>query len=547
MKQLTKTDFISYKECHHNVWVKWHKPEVYNQFEVSEFEKSLGEMGNEVEKLARGMFPNGYLVEKRSEGAQELTKQCLAKKTPVIFQAVFAVEKYLAATDVLKWNEAANAYDLYEIKMSSTEDDDDDDGKPAKVNKKKELQFEYDLAFQANVLEMSGVTVNDKYLIRLNKKYKKSGDLDFTPGQLFIQENKTEAVNELMPTARMEMEEAHDFLSRVEMPKGPCLCYYKGRNSHCTTFSYINPDTIENGKPIYSVHDLYRIGNSKKYLRELLDEGILKIEHVPEDERLQPKKVPEGKEPGKPRKLNQVQVHKTKKTIIDIWSIKKDLHSLSFPLYFLDYETYPTAIPQFNGYHPYQHIVFQYSLHVVTEEDFKRGLEPKHFECLIFDGDPAERIVESLRKDIGDTGSVISWYKNFENHRNRELADLVPLRYAFLHSVIDRTYDLMDIVNQQYYVHHGFKGSSSIKKVLPVILEEIKKLDPANVPNLSYKALGVQSGTDAIESYRQISTGELTGKEADVKKIQMLEYCKLDTYAMYVLWKFFIDLVEREG
>lgn len=133
---LSKTDFISYRECAKNVWVKWHKPEIYNSFEISDFEKSLGEMGNEVEKLARGMFPNGYLVEKRSVGAQKLTSKLIAEKTPIIFQAVFETDKYLAATDVLKWNEKAHAYDLYEIKMSSTEEE-DTDGKIKKNKKRK--------------------------------------------------------------------------------------------------------------------------------------------------------------------------------------------------------------------------------------------------------------------------------------------------------------------------------------------------------------------------------------------------------------------------
>ena len=37
--------------------------------------------------------------------------------------------------NILKWNEEANAYDLYEIKMSSTDEEDNeiDDGKPKKV------------------------------------------------------------------------------------------------------------------------------------------------------------------------------------------------------------------------------------------------------------------------------------------------------------------------------------------------------------------------------------------------------------------------------
>ena len=137
-----------------------------------------------------------------------------------------------------------------------------------------------------------------------------------------------------------------------------------------------------------------------------------------------------------------------------------------------------------------------------------------------------------MRSHIGDSGSIISWYKKFENSRNRELARLVPLQFEFLHGLINRTYDLMDIVENQFYVHHGFKGSSSIKKVQPVL-----------APDFSYKTLGVQSGTDAIEAYRQLSVGELTGESAEEKKRQMLEYCKNDTEVMYVLWKFFIKLV----
>ena len=116
MKLLTKSDFILYRECPHNVWVKAHEPEEYNKFEISDFEKSLGVMGNEVERLARGMFPNGFLVEGRGSDAQELTKKLIREKTPIIFQAICATDKYLAATDVLVWNESANAYDLSEIK-----------------------------------------------------------------------------------------------------------------------------------------------------------------------------------------------------------------------------------------------------------------------------------------------------------------------------------------------------------------------------------------------------------------------------------------------
>jgi len=523
---LTKTDFILYRECPNNVWVKKHKAEEYAKFEVSDFEKSLAVMGNEVEELARGMFPDGFLVERRSEGAQELTKKLIAERTPVIFQAVFATDKYLAAADVLKWNEAAQRYDIYEIKMSSTEEDDDDDeeGKPKRVNKKRELQYEYDLAFQVNVAEECGVSFNQKYLVRLNRLYVRSGELDFTPSQLFIVEDKTEAIDRLKPTAAIEMPQAQDYLSAMEMPQAPCPCYYKGRSSHCTAFTYINPNV-----PAYSVHDLNRIGNSKRYLKELLDEGILEISNVPIDDRLRPKEVKGSAKPSKPRKLNQILVHKSKEPMIDFESLKAELDSLKFPLYFLDYETYPTAIPPYSGYHPYQQIVFQYSLHVVKDKDS----EPAHFELLVLDGEPSERIAESLHEHMGDTGTVISWFKTFENSRNRELAGFLPRYKDFFLNIIARTYDLMDVVEGQHYVHPGFEGRASIKKVLPVL-----------APHLSYKKLGVQSGTDAIEAYRKITRGELTGELAKAKEREMLEYCKLDTYAMYVLWKFFCGVID---
>ncbi len=527
---ISKTDFILWRDCPHNTWVKKNKPEVYNSFEISEFEKSLGEIGNEVELVARKMFPGGYLVEGRNQGSQDLTKKLIAEKTPIIFQGVFATNKFMAASDVLKWNEADNVYDIYEIKMSSAAVDGDEVAKDAKDD-----QFENDLAFQANVAQMIGLKIGKKYLIRLNKDYVRKGELDLTPGALFIIEDKTEKINEMMPGVLVDMVRACEFLNQKDQPKAPCDCYYKGRGSHCTTFTYLNPEV-----PKYSVHDLNRIGNSKRALKSLLDEGILTLDRIPdEDERLKPspiKKPGEEARDGVPRKWNQVKAYKTGEPIIDLEAIKTELNSLTFPLYFLDYETWPRAIPPFNGYYPYQQIVFQYSLHILEKPD----AEPIHKEFLHFDGDPAEQIVASLRKDIGNVGTVISWHKSFENSRNKELAEMVPLEFNFLNDLIKRTYDLKDIVENQHYVHPGFLGRSSIKKVLPVVAALT-----GQEKDLDYKKLGVKNGMDAIEAYRQIKDGELVGEAKEQKIKDMLKYCKLDTYAMYVIWKFFYDLVKN--
>src|SRR5690606_23940064 len=97
--------------------------------------------------------------------------------------------------------------------------------------------------------------------------------------------------------------------------------------------------------------------------------------------------------------------------------------------------------------------------------------------------DPVPEILRTLRAELPDKGTVVVWNKGFEMGRNEEMAALVPDYAAFLQSLNARVFDLMDVFRKQYYVHPDFRGSSSIKKVLPVL-----------VPSLSYKDLVIQEG-----------------------------------------------------
>lgn len=484
-------------------------PEIHGRYQPSEFEQQLAEWGNEVEAEARNLFPGGFMVERRSAGARELTAKLIAEKTPVIYQAVFATEQYLAATDVIVWNEKAGAYDLFEIKMSSTDEEEREDG-TFRRDKQKEEQYANDLAFQCNVVEACGIRLNQKYLVRLNRSYVRDGDLDYS--QLFIREDMTEYMRQFQPIVALSMNQAYEYVAQEKEPEGMCKCIYRGRSKHCTTFAYNNPHV-----PEYSVHDLNRIGSSKRQLRELVDAGILHIEHVPLDETLRKKE----------KKYNQVIVHKTGEPLIDVDAIRDELGKLEFPLYFLDYETMPMPIPPYSGYRPYQHIVYQYSLHVLPAPD----AELQHFGDIVLGGDPSEKIAEQLRTHIGDKGAIIVWSKRFENSRNKELARLAPQYQRFFESVIARTYDLMDIVENQLYVHPGFHGRASIKKVLPVL-----------VPEMSHEKLAIGNGSDWMAGYLKLTDGTLQGSYAEQMRNDLLEYCKYDTRAMVEIWRRFYDV-----
>ncbi|MCR4279675.1 MAG: DUF2779 domain-containing protein, partial [Candidatus Zambryskibacteria bacterium] len=172
---------------------------------------------------------------------------------------------------------------------------------------------------------------------------------------------------------------------------------------------------------------------------------------------------------------------------------------------------------------PYNQIPFQYSLHVLDAPES----EPKHLDFLYTEtGDPSHAFVESLQKHIGPVGSVIVWHKDFECGRNRELAERIPESKNFFDDMEKRIYDLEIIFKKQHYVHKDFKGSSSIKKVLPV-------LDPS----LKYDELTIKEGGSAADAWNKVTTGQANNQEAEEIILALREYCKLDTYAMYAIWR----------
>lgn len=44
--QITKTDYLEYTFCKKNLWLKKHKPELFDGVELSDFEKKIIEEGN---------------------------------------------------------------------------------------------------------------------------------------------------------------------------------------------------------------------------------------------------------------------------------------------------------------------------------------------------------------------------------------------------------------------------------------------------------------------------------------------------------------------
>ena len=83
----------------------------------------------------------------------------------------------------------------------------------------------------------------------------------------------------------------------------------------------------------------------------------------------------------------------------------------------------------------------------------------------------------------------------------------------------------MHVFASQAFIHPNFKGSNSIKAVLPVL-----------VPALSYKDLESQEGGSASDAWNKIVTDQLSATDVETTRRSLLKYCGLDTRAMWEIW-----------
>ncbi len=84
----------------------------------------------------------------------------------------------------------------------------------------------------------------------------------------------------------------------------------------------------------------------------------------------------------------------------------------------------------------------------------------------------------------------------------------------------------MEIFSRQNFVHKDFKGSASIKKVLPV-----------TCPELTYDGMNIADGGTACSSWKEMVFGNLPIEQCKLIENDLREYCKLDTWAMVRIWQ----------
>ncbi len=485
MHQLTKTDFIQYLNCRESLWLLKNKPEDFPKGEFSLFLEKLIKEGYEVEEYAQKLFPNA--IKLPDFGSAELTKQEIEQGNTQFFQATFLTEKGIfARIDILEKKDDGT-WHIYEVKSSTS------------VKKDKKHNHLKDACFQKYAMLENGYNVSQVSIIHLNKEYIRQGKVN--PNQLLEVVEVTDQINEMYSTVVNEINSAVNFINRETINLELCSCREKTRSNHCDSFKYFNPDI-----PEYSIYEIGRI--SAKKVVELIDQDVLAISDIPSDYVLNDKQ--------------QLQVESVRQNnpVINQKAINDKLNELTFPLHFIDYETYASAVPKIDGVRPHQHIPFQVSIHTMQV-----GGSIEHFEFLADALELPDSLNKLMESTTGKSGTFISWHASFEVSRNKDMIEMLPQYEDYLAYMNNNMFDLEDVFKTDY-VDCQFHGSTSIKKVLPIL-----------VPELSYKNLEVQDGTMALDTWgRMVLNDDFDENKEEVKQ-NLLAYCEQDTLAMVELYR----------
>jgi len=477
--QLSKSRFGAGLQCLKRLYLESYSRELADPIDPSQ--QALFDSGIAVGELARQRFPGGRLIAEQyyeHSRAEATTSDAIADPhMPAIYEAAFTFEDIRIRVDVLSRN-SGDTFDLAEVKSSTG------------------VKSEHisDAAIQLHVVEGSGIAVRKVFLVHIDNSYVYEGG-PYDLSKLFHLEDVTDSARAYLSSIPGSLADMWEMLHQDETPSVE-IGSQCNRPYQCPFYGYCRQDSPE--------HHIEQLPRAKPELMERLrTAGILDISKIPPD--------------FPTLSANQQRVRDavvTRQPYVGS-GLFVALAQATYPLHFLDFETFNPALPAYLGTRPYQIIPFQWSLHV---RDSEGNLTHDSF-LHDGDGDPRGTFATSLLDAIGPEGNIVV-YSGYEQTVIKRLAEEFPQYRERLLALCDRLFDLLAVIRTHYY-HPEFHGSYSIKSVLPAL-----------VPGLTYSDLEIRDGSNASVAYGQMISSDTEAPERERIRDALLAYCKMDTLAM---------------
>ena len=512
---LSKSTFVHGMQCPLYVWleVRTDAPRP----EVGAFTKALFQTGDEVGELARqrwdrrlvaaGLQPGVRITDDHEQHAKavEDTAAAIAAGAGAIHEAAFTYGGVNVRVDVLE-RLGDGAFALHEVKSTS------------KYDEKKHLM---DAAVQLWVLRGAGLKVSYVGLLHLNKAYVwRGGEYDLE--SLLMEDDVTEAAELAQESVGLDVAR---LLRVLESDKKPAV---PDDVKHKTPYEcpYLDVCPAIDHSIEYPIDDLLMCSDAMR--RRAAEAGCRSLLDIDKLAAPQLLVYADGRPHDGWRHIWEATV--TGERII-LPECPSWIGALQEPIRHLDFETVGAPLPIVLGTHPFEVVSLQYSIHIE-----KGTPNPDHREFLAdaVDPDPRRSLIERMLEDLGETGDIIHW-SHYEKDRIRDLANnprYVEYRER-LEALIPRLKDL-GVAVKDWVFDGEFHGRWSIKKVYPVLVPGGKSdhLNDDLSPVLSYDDLeGVAKGDEAAMMLLEYLQPGTTPERRENIRRQLLEYCKLDTWA----------------
>ena len=481
--RFSKDNYLQFLQCPRLLWTACNAPQALAAPDESA-EARMRE-GQLVESHARKLFPDAHIIahdQPFDEVVAQSQEALLRPAGRAVCNALLAADGLVAETDILV--PVDDGFDLFEVKSSTN-------AKPEHLP---------DSAFQWFVAGKMGLRIRRCFLILVNGKYVRSGEMN--PKHLFQVGDVTDGVLEHGATVDMEAQVNHA-LETCRQEKCPEIPIGEQCTDDCPLRNacWKGVDANEN-----NIFTLYRLPSKRAF--GWFRQGITSTDKIPPDF------------PLNERQKVQARTEKNGKLHVNGGKVRAFLNQLEFPLSLLDFETFASAIPLLDGSSPYQQIPFQFSLHVI---DKNLDEEPRH-ESWIWnkdaEADPKREMLMRLQPLLGNEGSIIAYNAPFEQSILKQAVRRCPEHGEWLVGILGRFVDLLTPFRNFAVYHPKQHGSCSLKAVLPALTGR------------SYDRLEIGDGETASREFMRIVKGEATGKEVEDIRRRLEEYCGLDTMAM---------------
>ncbi len=487
----SKSKFMSCLQCDKRLWLELNRAELE---ETSAETEGIFAMGNAVGGVARSIYDPksmGTTLDLSSLGVTRALARTidLVKERKPIFEAGFSANGAMAFADVLLpvRRKEKPVWRMVEVKASTSVKD----------------YHRNDVAVQAYVSLKSGLPLAEIAIAHIDSSWVYPGGGDYEG--LLAEVDLTKEAFGRSKEVEAWVAQAQTVAAKRKEPPIPT-------GDHCRDAfdcSFIGYCTSLVPQPKFPAEWFPRKGKALKAL--IYESGLVDMRKVPDDALN-----------GQQLRIKQHTLAGT--TYFNAAGAAAELKPPSLPAFFLDFETISFAVPIWKGTRPYQQIPFQFSLHRLS----KTGkLNDQSF--LDLSGyDPSRLLAEALVKACEDGGPVYVYNAGFEGRVIMELAERFPKLKSPLMKIVTRMVDLLPVA-QKHYCHPDMQGSWSLKAVLPTI-----------VPDLDYDRLdGVQDGGMAQTAFLEAIDPATSPQRRDKIKRELLDYCRLDTYATVRLWQYF--------